>query len=128
MVTIFIARFIIVFCFNFFMISYQMNGINRLVYGVPITIFETSINMLAIKEDEGVTFNKALLENKLTSYFDYSMHNYVDDYELVFYYYNPEDYSYCTSNSCPAVEVTLRTNLMLNFHYRKTLFYEIRSN
>ncbi len=128
MVTIFIALFIIVFCFNFFMISYQMNGINRLIYGVPITIFETSINMLAIKEDEGVTFNKSLLENKLTSYFEYSIHNYVDQYELVFYYYNPEDYSYCTSKSCPAVEVTLRTNLMLNYHYQKTFFYEIRSN
>lgn len=128
MVTIFIALFIIVFCFNFFMISYQMNGINRLVYGVPITIFETSINMINIKEDEGVTFNKSLLENKLTSYFEYSIHNYVDQYELVFYYYNPEDYSYCTSNSCPAVEATLRTNLILNYHYRKTFFYEIRSN
>lgn len=128
MVAIFIALFIIVFCFNFFMISYQMNGISRLVYGVPISIFETSINMLNIKEDEGVTFNKSILENKLTSYFDYSMHNYVDNYELVFYYYNPEDHSYCTSSNCPAVEVTLRTNLILNYHYVKKLFYEIRSN
>ena len=128
MVTIFIALFIIVFCFNFFMISYQMSGINRLVYGVPISIFETSINMLAINPDEGVTFNRSVLEKNLTSYFNYSMRNYVDDYDLDFYYYNPEDNSYCTSNNCSAVEVTVSTDLILSFHYERTLFYEIRSN
>ena len=128
MVTIFIALFIIVFCFKFFMISYQMNGISRLVYGVPITLFEASVNMLAIKEDEGVTFNRSLLENNLTSYFDYSMHNYVNEYTLDFYYYNPEDYSYCTATNCSAVEVTVKADLILNYRYKKTLFYEIRSN
>lgn len=128
MVTIFIALFVIVFCFNFFMISYQMNGINRLVYGVPISLVETSISMLAIDEDKGPTFNKTTLENKLTSYFNYSMQKYVDDYSLDFYYYNPDNHSYCTTNKCSAVEITLKADLILNYRYEKTLFYEIRSN
>ena len=84
--------------------------------------------MLAINPDEGVTFNRSVLEKNLTSYFNYSMRNYVDDYDLDFYYYNPEDNSYCTSNNCSAVEVTVSTDLILNFHYERTLFYEIRSN
>ena len=128
MIAIFIALFIVVFCFNFFMFSYQMSGINRLVYGVPVTIFETSINMIAVSEDEGATFNKGALKDKLTSYFDVSIHNYVEKYDLVFYYYNPNDYSYCTKSGCSAVEVTVKTDLILNYHYEKTLFYEIRSN
>ena len=128
MVVIFIALFITVFCFNFFMISYQMNGINHLIYSVPLSLFETSINLLNLEEDTVPYFSKENLENKLTSYFSYGMQRYVNDYKLDFYYYNPSNHSFCTTNKCSAVEVTLKTELMLNYLYEKIFYYEIRGN
>ena len=128
MVVIFIALLLTVFCFNFFMISYQMNGINRLFCSVPIALIESSVNKLDLSEDNVPYFDKETLENKLTSYFANSMKNYVDDFALDFYYYNPSDHSFCTSDICHAFEATLKTDLILNYHYEKTLYYEIRSN
>lgn len=128
MVVIFLALFIIVCCFNFFMMSYQMNGINRLFFSVPIALIESSINQYDIDDNIGPYFVKETLENKLTSYFAKSLKNYVDDFTLDFYYYNPSDHSFCTSDTCNAFEATLKTDLILSYHYEKTLFYEIRSN
>ena len=128
MISIIISFLVVVLSFNFFMISYQVNGVNRLVLGAPMSLFETAINMLNIIEAIGPTFNKETLESNLTSYFDYSIYNFVDDYDLSFYYYNPKNHAVCMSDACQAVEVTVSTHLALSYHYQKTMFYEIRSD
>ena len=128
MVTVIISFLVVVLSFNFFMISYQVNGINRLVYGVPVSLFETSLNLYGVDENNGAFFIKDTLEEKLTSYFNALMKRYADDYTLDFYYYNPSNHSLCVSENCSAIEITVEANLVLNYHYEKTLFYEIRSN
>ena len=128
MAMIFFALLVVTLSFNFFMISYQVNGINRLVYGVPVSLFETSLNLYGVDENNCAFFIKDTLEEKLTSYFNALMKRYADDYTLDFYYYNPSNHSLCVSENCSAIEVTVEANLVLNYHYEKTLFYEIRSN
>ena len=128
MAMIFFALLVVTLSFNFFMISYQVNGINRLVYGVPVSLFETSLNLYGVDDNNGAFFIKDTLEEKLTSYFNALMKRYADDYTLDFYYYNPSNHSLCVSENCSAIEVTVEANLVLNYHYEKTLFYEIRSN
>ena len=128
MVLVFISLFVVVLSFNFFMMSYQINGVNRLVLAMPISLYETSIDMYNINEIKGPKFDKKQLEKNIHNYFDYSMKNYTDDYSVSFYYYNPFDHSFCLSGSCHAVEVTVKANLILDYHYSKTMFYEIRSN
>ena len=105
-----------------------MNGINRLFYSVPIALIESSIDQYDLSLENAPHFIKETLENKLTSYFEFSLQNYVDNFTLNFYYYNPSDHSFCTSDNCSAFEATLKTDLILNYHYEKTLFYEIRSS
>ena len=128
MAMIFFALLVVTLSCNFFMISYQVNGINRLVYGVPVSLFETSLNLYGVDENNGAFFIKDTLEEKLTSYFNALMKRYADDYTLDFYYYNPSNHSLCVSENCSAIEITVEANLVLNYHYEKTLFYEIRSN
>ena len=128
MIAAFISFFVVVISFNFFIISYQVNGVNRLVLSAPISLFETAIDMYDINETTGPTFNKETLENNLTSYFGYSIHNFTDDYQLSFYYYNPSDHSMCLNDNCQAVEVTVSAELALSYQYNKTMFYEIRRN
>ena len=66
MAMIFFALLVVTLSFNFFMISYQVNGINRLVYGVPVSLFETSLNLYGVDENNGAFFIKDTLEEKTT--------------------------------------------------------------
>ncbi len=128
MIAIFISFLLVVLSFNFFVVSYQINGINRLVLSAPLSLFETAINLFEIDEDIGPVFDKTILVDNLTSYFDYQMPRYTEDYSLSFYYYNPIDHSIELSENAKAVDVIVDANLALNYHYQKTMYYEIWSN
>lgn len=128
MIAMFISFFVVFLSFNFFMISYQINGINRLVYAVPLSLYETAINMFDIDEEIGPFFNKEILEDNINSYFDFHLPRYTDQYQISFYYYNPSDHSLDMDDEAQAVEITINSNLVLAKHYQKTMFYEIRSN
>ena len=128
MVCIIISFFVVVLSFNFFMMSYQINGINRLVVSAPISLYETAINMFEIDDETGPYFDKETLEDNITSYFAFHMDRYTDDYNLDFYYYIPSDHSIDMSDEPKAVEVTLHTTVALSYHYQKTMYYEIRRN
>jgi len=128
MILFVMSFFIIVMSFNLFAFSYQLNGANRVVTQTPVAFFETAINVYEIDEDIGPKINKQELEDNLTSYFDYCLSQYCYDYFLSFYYYNPSNHAICTDNECQAVEVEINALLFLNYHYQKTMFYELRSN
>lgn len=128
MVLMFIALFIAVISFNFFMMSYQINGVNNLVLAMPISLYETSMNMININDTVGPSFDKEVLEDRIKTYFAFSMDKYTDKYSINFYYYNPFDHSVCLSDSCHAVEVKVSAVLILNYRYSKTMYYQIRSN
>ena len=128
MVTMIISFFVVVLSFNFFIMSYQINGVNRLVMSVPISLYETAINLFDVDEEYGPTFDKEILEDNITSYFAFHMPRYTSDYELDFYYYLPIDHSMDMSDEAKAVEVTLEATLILFYHYQKTMYYEIRRN
>ena len=128
MVTMIISFFVVVLSFNFFMMSYQINGINRLVMSAPLSLYETAINLFDIDEEIGPTFDKEILEDNITSYFSFHMPRYTSNYDLEFYYYIPSDHSMDMSDDAKAVEVTVETSLILFYHYQKTMYYEIRRN
>ena len=128
MVAIIISFLVVVLSYNFFMVSYQINGINRIVMSAPLSLYESAINLFEINEEIGPTFDKEILEDNITSYFDYHMPRYTNEYELEFYYYNPSDHSIELSDNVKAVEVLVSATLVLSFHYEKTMFYEIWSN
>lgn len=128
MVAIFIAFFVIVLSFNFFTISYQINGINRLVMYAPLSLFETAIVLYDIDLEEGPYFDKEVLVDNISSYFEFHMPRYSEDYELSYYYYKPSDHSLDMSEHARAVEVYIQANIAMNYEYQKTMYYEIWSN
>ena len=128
MVTIIISFLVVVLSFNFFMMSYQINGINRLVMSAPMSLYETAINVFEIDEEKGPYFDKEILEENITYYFTFHMPRYTENYQLDFYYYNPIDHSLDMNDEVKAVEVTLNANIILYYHYQKTMYYEIWRN
>lgn len=127
MIAMIISFFAVFISFNFFMISYEINGVNRIVVSAPLSLYETAINLFDIDEEKGPYFDKEILEDNIISYFDYHLPRYVDHYDLDFYYYNPSNHSLDMDDECQAVEVTVSMELVLATHYQKTMFYEIRS-
>ena len=95
---------------------------------MPVSLYETAVNMIDIDEERGPFFNKDELVDNLTSFYTFHMPRYTDDYHLSFYYYNPEDHSLYLGKEPRAVEVTIRANLVMFNTYKRTMFYEIRSN
>ena len=128
MIAMLISFFVVFLSFNFFIMSYQINGINRLVVGTPLSLFETAVVLLDIDEEKGPYFDKEILEDNLTSFFDYHLPRYTNQYHISFYYYNISDHSLDMSDEPQAVEATIKAELVLSKHYQKTMFYEIRSN
>ncbi len=127
MVAMLISFIVVFLSFNFFMVSYQINGLNRLITGAPLSLFETAIVLYDIEEN-GPYFDKEILEDNLTSFFDYHLPRYISQYSLSFYYYNIENHSINMTDEPKAVEVTFQAELVLDKHYQKTMYYEIRSN
>lgn len=127
MVTMLISFFVIVLSFNLFVISYQTNGINRLVLSAPLSLFETAIILYNIDDEVGPIFDKEILEDNIDSYFDFHISRYTSDYDISYYYYVISDGSLDMSNEPKAVEVLISAQLALSNSYEKTMYYEIRS-
>lgn len=128
MISAIISFFVVFFSFNFFMLSYQVNGINRLVMSMPLSLVETAIEMLNINEKEGPYYIKEELEENLTSFYDFHLPRYSSNYSLSYYYYNIGDHSIDMDDECRAVEVKVDVELFLFKHYSKTMTYEIRGS
>lgn len=128
MIAVLISLFVVYLAFSFFMVSYQINGVNRLVTSTPISLFETAIVLYNIDEEKGPFFDKELLEDNLTSFYDYHLPRYVNQYNVSFYYYKVQNHSLDMSDEPKAVEVTVEASIVFSKNYHKTMFYQIRSN
>ena len=118
---------IAVLSLQFFTATYQLNGINRTLYNIPIAMFEASIDMVSSSEDPTLGFNDVKLRNYLTYYFDKSLTRYSNSYSFSIYYYNSLDESFCRIN-CTDVEITLKAKVMLTFDYQKVARFHIQKN
>ncbi len=117
-----------VLSFQFFTVTFQLTGINRTLYNVPISIFESSIPLAQEIDVPIMYYSKEMLEDKLTSYFDKSLERYTTSYSVDFYYYNQEDESVCRSDYCDAVEITLNAKVMVAMTYQKSARFYIQKN
>lgn len=113
---------------QFFTFTYRINGINRVMFNMPISIFEASIPLVQDASEPILYFDREYLLNELTSYVDKSIYKYTDRYSLDLYYYDQDDYSICRGDYCNAVEVTLNARITLFDDYSKTMRFYIHKN
>lgn len=113
---------------HFFTFTYRINGINRVMYNLPISLFESAVPLAQESSAPIMYFDKGYLEQELTSYIDKSIYKYTDSYSLNFYYYNQEDHSICRTDYCDAVEITLSAKITLFNNYSKVARFYIHKN
>ena len=128
MPNIMFSLLIAVLSLHFFTVTYRLNGTNRILFNVPISIFESSIPLVSEDDDAHLYFSKEILEEKLDSYFASHLYKYVSEYSLSYYYFNQEDYSICRNDQCTSIEINLKARIVLNFEYDKSASFYIRSN
>ena len=124
MILLFLVVSLTIFLFASFTLSFRLQTINRAIINTPLEIFELSIP-LANVDEENLYFDKDRLENSILTYYEDTISHYFKTYDVSFYYYNQSDGSICVSEQCNAVEITVDGIYMFNFHYERSLNYEI---
>lgn len=127
MINIFIALMLAVLSFNFFTVTYKLNGINRTLLFTPTSLFEVNIPLINDSDEFDLYFDKENLERDLTYYYDTQLKRYTSEYEVIYYYTNIDDEAMCTSEFCKAIEITLKAEILFEFLYEKTMKFEIRN-
>ena len=122
MILLFLSAILVVFCGMLFSLSFSIQGLNRAIINTPIELMYRTVKYLG----DDVVFNNAQFEQDMLSYYDKSLTRYVKDYDVDFYYYNMEDESMCLSKACNAVEITIECKLMMEYDYKRVMYYELR--
>ena len=126
MINIGIALLVVILSFQCFTITYRLNGINRTLLEIPLSIFEVAIPLVREDDETTLYYDKDYLINELTYYFDNKLPFYTDDYDVKYYFSNTGDSSMCLTNTCSAIEITLDDEIVFFSRYHKTARYEIR--
>ena len=113
-----------IFLFASFTLTYRLQTINRAIINTPVELFELSIPLVNVDENN-LYFDKTKLENKVLSYYSEKFDGLFKSYDVDFYYYNQNDKSICVDDECNAVEITVTGNYFLTFNYEKSISYEI---
>ena len=115
----------LILSFSSYALAYQINGINRVLFSTPVTIFETSIYHNVNEEQPHVLMYKKLVVEKLEDFYQCEIPRFTDDFTYEIYFYNKEDESMCVENSCNAIEITFDAILIYNYQYHRRICYEV---
>ena len=120
---VFIASLIL----NFSIGSMRYFGVSRTFDLTYKGVLEVSTNDL----DENGTpvapyFIKEKLEKNAESYYQMTIPNYTKNYTTAYYYFNPEDMTYCTSLYCRGVRISLKAKINILFEFCRAKEYMVR--
>ena len=124
MILLMLVTALTIFLFASFTLTFRLQTINRAIISTPVELFETSIPVANVDENN-FYFDKTTLESRILNYYSETISSYFKSYDVDFYYYNQSDKSICVSDECNAVEITVTGNYIFNFSYARSIFYEI---
>ncbi len=112
--------FILSFFLNFSFGTINFSGIDRTFQLMYKGVLENSF----VAFDEYGTpcdpyFDKELLQDNVEQYLGVNLPRYTTNYITAYYYFNEDDYSYCTSNICRGVRISLKAEINYLYHYEK---------
>ena len=124
MINIFISLIFAICSFSIFTLSVKVQGLNTLLLNTPLTVFEYATT------DEGAEYPYYIQDSIITNYKKYieqSIYSYVDDYDIDFRFYFPENGGRCYEH-CQGVEITVKADIVFDYEYERVMFYEVKEN
>lgn len=128
MINMLYSLMVAVMSFYMFTLTYRINGVNRTLTNVPISIFENSIPIHQESDEFIPYFDQDKLYDGLTYYFNNNIIHYSKDYQLYLSYYYQDDLSICTSDKCNAVTVRIKAKIVMDYYYDKSMNFYIKDN
>ncbi len=122
MIIIFISMAFAVFSLQIFTLNMQIQSLNREIINTPVQLLSKCV----MYEGSKVYFSSDVFEEILRPYYNKRIEKYTSEYEVEFYFYNLEDHSYCYNSGCEAVEVSVDCSLINNYHFTRTMNYQIK--
>ena len=113
---------------NFTMGAIDFSGVNRTFLSMYKGMFEASV--IYVGENGKPCkpyFNKELLKEYVTNYFERELTTYVTHYEASIYYFDKDDGMMCTSKTCDSVRISLDCDINYFFHFSKARDFYINS-
>ena len=114
------------FLFSSFTVSFRLQTINRVVIYTPVEIFENSISLLDVEDEDDMYFNRVKLYDGLKTYYDANLKKVFKNYNFALYYFSGDNKALCVSDRCKGVSVTVYGNYIFNFNYVRTIKYQIK--
>ena len=117
-----------IYCLFSFLIlvgSYRVNEVNRLFISMPKSIFENSVSIKDYNDQTDIYFVDSYLEENVNDYFERNLPRKAFDYELTFNYLNNDGESYCFTDKCQGVKVSIECKYFLDFTYKNSMIFTI---
>jgi hypothetical protein len=122
MILLLLSGILVVFSGLLFSLSFSIQGLNRAIINTPIEMMYRTVAF----DNSEMKFEKEKFEENIMSYYDSTIVRYSKSYEVDFYYYELEDGSMCLSDYCSGVEITVNCKLMMDYTFRRVMYYELR--
>ena len=111
-----------------FTLNYKLSFFNKTLINMPLSLLEVSVPLLESDGSEKLYFDKELLENYVTIYFQKNINEMCGPYTLSYYYYSTSDNLYCKSDKCDGVRITLEADILIGITYSRTMSYHLKEN
>jgi hypothetical protein len=123
---IIITLLLLILSINVFHTSYVYGLINRTFSRLSPSVIETSIVVIeAIEKQIQPYYDKSLLENNVINFLSQHLFPAIDNYQISFYYFNPETHQICLDLHCQGVRISLASQINIFLEYQRMISYRI---
>ena len=125
MINMFVMGLYCLFSFLIFVGSYRVNEVNRVFINMPKSIIENSVSIKEYNDQSDIYFVDTYLEENVNNYLESNLPKKAFDYTLTFNYLNNDGETYCFTDKCQGVKITIECNYFLDFMYKQSMVYTI---
>ncbi len=125
MINIFIALMFSIFSFQLFFASYRMNGTNRILVNLPLSLIQNSVSISEYDNTHMLYFDKEILIDNVDSYLLKNLKKYTSSYECEYLFLESNGENVCIGDKCQGVKITIDASIVFDFHYHKSMIYRI---
>ena len=125
MINVFIALMFSIFSFQLFFASYRMNGANRVLVNLPLTLIQNSVVISEYGDTHMLYFNKESLVTNVDLYLLNNLKKYTSSYECEYLFLESNGQNICIGDKCQGVKITINASIVFDYHYHKSMIYKI---
>ena len=114
-----------IFSFQLFFASYRLNGVNRVLVNLPLTLIQNSVVISEYGDTHTIYFNKDSLQENVDLYLLNNLKKYTSSYECEYLFLESNGQNICIGDRCQGVKISIDASIVFDYHYHKSMIYKI---